>query len=80
MDVKYAGSPVPRSPFVVPVGPAFDPSAVRVSGEGISGTVLASLPTQFLVDTREAGDADLNIRILVRSHTHIFVLVRATIQ
>ena len=66
MDVRYAGSPVQRSPFVVPVGLAFDPAAVRVSGEGISGTVLSSLPTQFAVDTRDAGDADLNIRILVR--------------
>lgn len=63
--VRYAGIPIPNSPFVVVIEPKYDSAAVKVSGEGITGPIRASLPTNFLVNTSDAGDAELNIHILV---------------
>lgn len=51
MDVTYDGSPVPSSPFKVPVTEGCDPSRVRVHGPGIqSGTT--NKPNKFTVETR----------------------------
>ena len=72
MSVRYDGMPVPKSPFNVNVAPTFDATAVKVTGEGVGNSVAASLPTQFLVDTHEAGDADLDIRILVSYFLFLF--------
>ena len=53
MDVTYDGSPVPSSPFQVPVTEGCDPSRVRVHGPGIqSGTT--NKPNKFTVETRWA--------------------------
>ena len=43
----------------------FDPSKVVVSGPGVENGIPASLPTYFVVDTTEAGDADLDIAVQV---------------
>lgn len=48
--------------------PSFDPSKVIVSGPGVQSGIPASLPTAFLVDTTEAGDADLDIAVQVTSY------------
>ena len=46
--------------------PTFDASKVRVSGDGIQPSgVKASIPVSFLIDTREAGYADLDVGIVV---------------
>lgn len=51
VDVTYDGSPVPSSPFQVPVTEGCDPSRVRVHGPGIqSGTT--NKPNKFTVETR----------------------------
>lgn len=51
MDVSYGGSPVPLSPFRVPVTEGCDPARVRVHGPGLqSGTT--HQPNKFTVETR----------------------------
>lgn len=51
VDVTYDGSPVPSSPFRVPVTEGCDPRRVRVHGPGIqSGTT--NKPNKFTVETR----------------------------
>jgi len=54
------------SPFKTRILPSFDASKVIVSGDGVRPHgVLASLPTSFVIDTREAGLADLDVVIQV---------------
>ena len=55
----------PCSPFEQSILPAHDASKVKVSGPGIDDGVPASLPTEFTVDTTDAGVADLDVAIQV---------------
>ncbi|BFZ08117.1 hypothetical protein BsWGS_11156 [Bradybaena similaris] len=61
VEVKHAHQNVPGSPFRVNAGPGVDASKVRVTGPGVSPTTPASLPAPFNVDTRQAGNADLQV-------------------
>lgn len=54
------------SPFTTNVEPGVDASRVRLSGAGVQDNIPASLPVTFLIDTREAGIADLEVLIKVR--------------
>lgn len=52
------------SPFHTRILPGFDPKKVKVTGAGVQPQgLLASIPTSFTVDVREAGNADLDISI-----------------
>ncbi|NWV59546.1 FLNC protein, partial [Malurus elegans] len=63
--VKYGGQEVPRSPFKVTALPAHDASKVRASGPGLSaGGIPASLPVEFTIDARDAGEGLLTVQIL----------------
>ncbi|XP_068280788.1 filamin-C-like, partial [Nyctibius grandis] len=63
--VKYADQEVPRSPFKVKVLPAHDASKVRASGPGLSASgIPASLPVEFTIDARDAGEGLLTVQIL----------------
>ncbi|XP_033105524.1 filamin-A-like isoform X2 [Anneissia japonica] len=65
VEVKYDGKHVPGSPFNTRVLPQFDASKVKVSGPGVQPSgVLASLPVEFLIDTKEAGEAQLAVSII----------------
>lgn len=67
MDVTYDGSPVPSSPFQVPVTEGCDPSRVRVHGPGIqSGTT--NKPNKFTVETRWARAPQAGAAVGIRSH------------
>ncbi|XP_028923663.1 filamin-A isoform X3 [Ornithorhynchus anatinus] len=62
VDVTYDGSPVPSSPFHVPVTEGCDPARVRVHGPGIqSGTT--NKPNKFTVETRGAGTGGLGLAV-----------------
>ncbi|KAK1906672.1 Filamin-C [Dissostichus eleginoides] len=63
--VKYADQEVPRSPFKIKTLPAHDASKVRASGPGLNSSgVPASLPVEFTIDARDAGEGLLTIQIL----------------
>lgn len=51
MEVSYDGSPVPNSPFRVPVTEGCDPARVRVHGPGLKGGT-TNKPNKFTVETR----------------------------
>uniref|UniRef100_A0A8C3HS50 Filamin A n=1 Tax=Chrysemys picta bellii TaxID=8478 RepID=A0A8C3HS50_CHRPI len=62
VDVTYDGSPVPNSPFRVPVTEGCDPTRVRVHGPGLqSGTT--NQPNRFTVETRGAGTGGLGLAV-----------------
>ncbi|NXS51803.1 FLNC protein, partial [Brachypteracias leptosomus] len=63
--VKFADQEVPRSPFKIKVLPAHDASKVRASGPGLSSSgIPASLPVEFTIDARDAGEGLLTVQIL----------------
>ncbi|NWH74854.1 FLNA protein, partial [Piaya cayana] len=65
LSVKYADQEVPRSPFKLKVVPGHDASKVRASGPGLSPSgIPASLPVEFTIDAREAGEGLLTVQIL----------------
>ena len=63
IDCKWNGTSIPRSPFNVNVLPSFEPRKVKVDGPGVRPGVRASLATGFIVDTKEAGVAPLDVNI-----------------
>ncbi|RXM30856.1 Filamin-C [Acipenser ruthenus] len=65
VTVKYADQEVPRSPFKIKVSPTHDASKVRASGPGLNAAgVPASLPVEFTIDARDAGEGLLTVQIL----------------
>ncbi|KAJ8249606.1 hypothetical protein COCON_G00228220, partial [Conger conger] len=65
VSVKYAAQEVPRSPFKIRSLPAHDASKVRASGPGLNAAgVPASLPVEFTIDARDAGEGLLTVQIL----------------
>lgn len=58
------------SPFKIKVLPAHDASKVRASGPGLSASgIPASLPVEFTIDARDAGEGLLTVQILVSPGT-----------
>nr|XP_042902335.1 filamin-A isoform X2 [Parasteatoda tepidariorum] len=58
VKVAYGGKDIPGSPFQMKVKPAVEPKNVKLSGPGVQNKVPASLPVEFTIDTREAGQAE----------------------
>lgn len=69
-----SASPCPLSPFKLRVLPTHDASKVRASGPGLTTGVPASLPVEFTIDAKDAGEGQLSVQITVRasprSYTH----------
>ncbi|XP_029947767.1 filamin B a isoform X1 [Salarias fasciatus] len=63
VEVQYADEVVPNSPFTFRVLPTFDASKVRASGPGLTSSVLASLPVEFSIDAKDAGQGQLSVLI-----------------
>ncbi|XP_063147804.1 filamin-B isoform X4 [Candoia aspera] len=62
--VKYADEEIPRSPFKLKVLPTYDASKVTASGPGLlSHGIPASIPADFIVDTKDAGQGLLSVHI-----------------
>lgn len=58
------------SPYKVKVLPTHDASKVRASGPGLNTTgVPASLPVEFTIDAKDAGEGLLAVQITVSAHT-----------
>uniref|UniRef100_A0A3P9J076 Filamin C, gamma a (actin binding protein 280) n=1 Tax=Oryzias latipes TaxID=8090 RepID=A0A3P9J076_ORYLA len=65
VSVKYSDQEVPHSPFKVMSQPGHDASKVRASGPGLDTKgVPASLPVEFTIDARDAGEGLLTVQIL----------------
>ncbi|TNN51674.1 Filamin-C [Liparis tanakae] len=65
LRVKYADQEVPRSPFKIRTLPTHDASKVRASGPGLNASgVPASLPVEFTINARDAGEGLLTVQIL----------------
>lgn len=57
------------SPYKVKVLPTHDASKVRCSGPGLNTTgVPASLPVEFTIDAKDAGEGLLAVQITVSTH------------
>uniref|UniRef100_W5NEM8 Filamin A n=1 Tax=Lepisosteus oculatus TaxID=7918 RepID=W5NEM8_LEPOC len=64
VSVLYADEEIPRSPFKVKVLPTHDASKVKASGPGLNTTgVPASLPVEFTIDAKDAGEGLLAVQI-----------------
>ncbi|XP_015510160.1 filamin-like isoform X1 [Neodiprion pinetum] len=64
VGVTYGGQDIAGSPFKVKINPLVEPSKVVLSGPGVAPKLLASFPTEFFVDTLNAGYGDLEIQVL----------------
>ncbi|XP_077070546.1 filamin-A isoform X2 [Siphateles boraxobius] len=64
INVLYADEEIPQSPYKVKVLPTHDASKVRASGPGLNTTgVPASLPVEFTIDAKDAGEGLLAVQI-----------------
>ncbi|XP_058873200.1 filamin-A-like [Acipenser ruthenus] len=64
VNVLYGEEEVPCSPFKVKVLPTHDASKVKASGPGLDTTgVQASLPVEFTIDAKDAGEGLLAVQI-----------------
>ena len=64
VTVHFAGKLAARSPYSVNVAPGCDPTACVAYGPGVEGTELRSeSPTEFWVETANAGDGKLGIAV-----------------
>ncbi|KAK1799532.1 hypothetical protein P4O66_000414 [Electrophorus voltai] len=61
--VKYAEEEIPCSPFKLRVLPTHDASKVHASGPGLTTGLPASLPVEFTIDTKDAGEGQLSVQI-----------------
>uniref|UniRef100_A0A672H3R9 Filamin C, gamma a (actin binding protein 280) n=1 Tax=Salarias fasciatus TaxID=181472 RepID=A0A672H3R9_SALFA len=63
VNINYGGHPIPGSPFRVPVKDPVDPSKVKCSGPGLGSGVRAHVPQTFTVDSTQAGQAPLDVKL-----------------
>lgn len=66
------------SPFKFRVLPTHDASKVRASGPGLSTGLPASLPVEFTIDAKDAGEGQLSVQITVSVKT--LVLMTPTVH
>ncbi|XP_011253234.2 filamin-A isoform X4 [Camponotus floridanus] len=64
IGVTYDGEDINGSPYKIKVLPTVEPSKVTLSGPGVSPVCTASFPTDFVVDTSEAGYGDLEVQVV----------------
>ncbi|XP_071571294.1 filamin-like isoform X4 [Temnothorax nylanderi] len=64
VGVTYDGEDINGSPYKVKVLPTVEPSKVTLSGPGVSPVCTASFPTDFVVDTSNAGYGDLEVQVV----------------
>ncbi|XP_028841248.1 filamin-C-like isoform X1 [Denticeps clupeoides] len=63
VNITYGGLPIPGSPFRVSVRDVVDPSKVKCSGPGLGPGVRARVPQTFTVDSKQAGQAALEVQV-----------------
>ncbi|XP_061399873.1 filamin-A isoform X1 [Musca vetustissima] len=61
--ITFADTEVPCSPFVMTVFPKSEPHKVKIKGVNDKRKTPASRPAEFEVDTKKAGQADIDVDI-----------------
>ncbi|KAI3382304.1 hypothetical protein SNEBB_011398 [Seison nebaliae] len=61
VDVQWAGEKLPNSPFPAQVHPSSDARLVKVNG--LKPNITASLPTTFNIDSRDAGNEEIKVKV-----------------
>uniref|UniRef100_A0A1I8PF86 Calponin-homology (CH) domain-containing protein n=1 Tax=Stomoxys calcitrans TaxID=35570 RepID=A0A1I8PF86_STOCA len=69
--ITFADTEVPCSPFVMTVFPKSEPKKVKIKGVNEKRKTPASRPAEFEVDTKKAGQADINVDIKNPKGKHI---------
>ncbi|XP_075148241.1 filamin A protein cher isoform X7 [Haematobia irritans] len=69
--ITFADTEVPCSPFVMTVFPKSEPKKVKIKGVNDKRKTPASRPAEFEVDTKKAGQADINVDIKNPKGKHI---------
>ncbi|XP_011631142.1 filamin-A isoform X3 [Pogonomyrmex barbatus] len=64
VGVTYDGEDINSSPYKIKVLPTVEPNKVTLSGPGVSPVCTASFPTDFVVDTSNAGYGDLEVQVV----------------
>ncbi|XP_020279518.1 filamin-A isoform X4 [Pseudomyrmex gracilis] len=64
IGVTYDGEDINDSPYKIKVLPTVEPNKVTLSGPGVSPVCTASFPTDFVVDTSNAGYGDLEVQVV----------------
>jgi len=77
--ITYGGEAIPGSPYSVLVSDKVDPSAVRVSGNGIENNVRANIKSDFTIDCTQAGVAPLETTVRGPSgHTRVEMIEKSS--
>ncbi|CAH1244913.1 FLNA [Branchiostoma lanceolatum] len=63
LEIKYDGSYIPGSPFIVNIVGYPDPAKVKAFGPGLSNGVLGRFMGEFVCETVEAGPGQLKVRV-----------------
>uniref|UniRef100_A0A8C8SM06 Filamin C n=1 Tax=Pelusios castaneus TaxID=367368 RepID=A0A8C8SM06_9SAUR len=75
INILFAESHIPGSPFKADIKPLFDPSKVTASGPGLERGKAGETAT-FLVDCSKAGEAELTIEIISDSGVKAEVVIQ----
>uniref|UniRef100_A0A1B0FQE1 Calponin-homology (CH) domain-containing protein n=1 Tax=Glossina morsitans morsitans TaxID=37546 RepID=A0A1B0FQE1_GLOMM len=69
--ITFSDIEVPCSPFIMSVFPKAEPAKVKLKGVNEKKKTPASKPTEFEVDTKKAGEADIDVNIKNPKGKHI---------
>ncbi|XP_013930926.1 PREDICTED: filamin-C-like [Thamnophis sirtalis] len=75
VNILFAETHIPGSPFKADIKPVFDPTKVTASGPGLERGKVGEVAT-FTVDCSKAGDAELTIEIISDSGVKAEVLIQ----
>ncbi|XP_046814112.1 filamin-A isoform X4 [Vespa crabro] len=64
IGITYDGEEIDDSPYAIKVLPTVEPNKILLTGPGVSPVCTASFPTEFVVDTSQAGYGDLEVQVL----------------
>uniref|UniRef100_A0A8C4N1W2 Calponin-homology (CH) domain-containing protein n=1 Tax=Eptatretus burgeri TaxID=7764 RepID=A0A8C4N1W2_EPTBU len=75
INILFAGTHVPGSPFQATIEPSFDPKKVLVKGEGLKNVKVGDTGS-FTLDCSQAGDANLDVKMVSDSGVEADVVTR----
>ncbi|XP_020895536.2 filamin-A, partial [Exaiptasia diaphana] len=65
VHVTCGDDDIPKSPFMVPISPAGDASKAYAKGPGLEPQgICAGAPAEFTVFTKDAGDGDVDVKVM----------------